>query len=95
MDTVITFKEASLLLANPPAVAPKPNFTNLRALRKWLEECLKRLTHPTTHVMGWAGLIMVPVLYTLIEAIAFTAPTNPGLIPPLPTSQEPPKTGTG
>ena len=30
--------------------------------------------------MGWAGLVMVPVLYALIEAIAFTAPT-PGLIP--------------
>ena len=82
MDTVITFEEASLLLVNPPAVAPRPNFNNLRTLGKWLEEDLKGLTHPTAHVMGWAGLVMVPVLYALIEAIAFTAPTNPGLIPP-------------
>ena len=82
MDTVITFEEASLLLANPPAVAPMPNFTNLCALREWLEECLKRLTHPVAHVMSWAGLVMVLVLYALIEAIAFTAPNNPGLIPP-------------
>ena len=82
MDTVITFEEASLLLVNPPAIAPRPNFNNLRALRKWLEGGLKMLTHITAHVMGWAGLVMVPVLYALIEAIPFTAPTNPGLIPP-------------
>ena len=74
MDTVITFEEASLLLVNPPAVAPRSNFTNLCALRKWLEECLKRLTHSTAHVIGWAGLVMAPVRYALIEAIAFTAP---------------------
>ena len=91
MDTVITFEEASLLLVNPPAVAPRPNFNNLRALRKWLEEGLKRLTHPTAHVMGWAGLVMVPVLYALIEAIPFTAPTNPGLIPPYPRHRNLPR----
>ena len=91
MDTVITFEEASLLLVNPPAVAPSPNFNNLRALRKWLEEGLKRLTHPTAHVMGWAGLVMVPVLYALIEAIPFTAPTNPGLIPPYPRHRNLPR----
>ena len=84
MDTIVIFEEASLLLANPPAVVPRPNFTNLCPLRKWLEECLKRLTHSTTHVMGWSGLVIVPVLYALIEAIVFTAPNNLGLIPPYP-----------
>ena len=82
MDTIIAFEEASLLIMNPPAVVPRHNFTNLCALRKWLEECLKRLTHPTAYIMGWAGLVMVPVLYALIKATAFTAPTKPGLIPP-------------
>ena len=77
MYTVITFEEASLLLVNPPTVAPRPNFNNLRALRN-----LKRLTHSTAHVMGWAGLVMIPVLYALIKAIPFTALTNPGLILP-------------
>ena len=41
--------------------------------------------------MGWAGLVMVPVLYALIEAIPFTAPTNPGLIPPYPRHRNLPR----
>ena len=43
MDTLITYDEALALVANPPTLAPHPNFTNLRALRRHLQRALQRL----------------------------------------------------
>ena len=47
MDTLITYDEALALVANPPTLAPRPNFTNLRALRRHLQRALQRLVNPS------------------------------------------------
>ena len=58
MDTLITYDEVLALVANPPTLAPRPNFTNLRALRRHLQRALQRLVNPQTNVLGWSGLVM-------------------------------------
>jgi hypothetical protein len=40
MDTSITFNEVVTLVANPPTLAPHPNFANLRALQCHLQRGL-------------------------------------------------------
>jgi hypothetical protein len=58
MDTVITYDEVVALIANPPTLAPRPDFTNLRALRRHLQRALQRLSCPQSNILGWAGLVM-------------------------------------
>ena len=58
MDTLIGYKEVVTLVANPPMLAPCPNFSNLRALRLHLQRALQRLINPQTNVLGWSGLVM-------------------------------------
>jgi hypothetical protein len=40
MDTLITYEEVVMLVANPPMLAPHPNFNNLRTLRIHLQQAL-------------------------------------------------------
>ena len=58
MDTLITYDEVVALVANPPTLAPRPNFTNLHALPRHLQRALQRLVNPQSYVLGWSGLIM-------------------------------------
>ena len=60
MDTLITYDEAVALVANPPTLAPRPNFTNLRALRRHLQRALQRLVNPQTNVLGWS--VVAPLI---------------------------------
>jgi hypothetical protein len=64
MDTCITYDSIKLLLANPPSIEPRPNFFNLQTLR----------THfacPQSSVNGWAGAVMSPEMYALIDNTPF------------------------
>jgi len=78
MDTLITYDEALALVVNPPTLAPRPNFTNLRALRRHLQRALQRLVNPQTNVLGWSGLVMSRPMYQLLSTSPFRLPTNPG-----------------
>ena len=78
MDSLITFDEVVALLANPPSVDPRPNFANLRALRRHMQRALQRLSCPQSNILGWAGLVMSRAMYSLLTTTPFRLPTDPG-----------------
>lgn len=78
MDTLITFDEVVALLANPPTLAPRPNFANLRALRRHMQRALQRLSCPQSNILGWAGLVMSRAMYSLLTPTPFRLPNDPG-----------------
>ena len=80
MDTLITYDEVVALVANPPTLAPRPNFTNLRALRCHLQRALQRLVNPQSYVLGWSGLVMSRPMYQLLSTSPFRLPNDPGLL---------------
>ncbi len=89
MDNVISYKEATALVANPPSLAPRPNFTNLRNLQHHIQRALQRLSCPQSNILGWAGLIMARSMYSLLTRTPFRVPTDPGPLaiyypPPVP-----------
>jgi hypothetical protein len=89
MDNVVSYEEAVALVANPPSLAPRPNFTNLRNLRNHIQRALQRLSCPQSNILGWAGLIMARSMYSLLTRTPFRGPTHPGPLaiyypPPVP-----------
>ena len=89
MDNVITYDEAAALIANPPSLAPRPNFMNFRNLRRHIQRALQRLSCPQSNILGWAGLIMARSMYGLLTRTPFRVPTDPGPLaiyypPPVP-----------
>jgi hypothetical protein len=50
---------------------------------------LKQLSCPQSAILGWAGLVMHPTMYALIEMILFTVPCDPGDVPTLPSFAAP------
>jgi hypothetical protein len=71
MDRCITYDSAKLLLANPLSIEPPPNFFKLRALRTHFAHALKQIPCPQSSVNGWAGAVMSPEMYALINATPF------------------------
>ena len=61
MDNITTFEESAEFLKNPPALAPRPDFGKIRALRKHLVLALKQLVCPQSTIQGWAGLNFVAI----------------------------------
>jgi hypothetical protein len=78
MDAIITLEEVTEFLKNPPSLAPRPDFTRLRALRQHIVRALRQLTCPQSPIHGWAGLAITPAMYLLLEPQPFVAPANPG-----------------
>ena len=52
MDSLITFDEAAEFLQNPPSLSPRPNFSKLRALKKYMVKALKQLVCPQSQIHG-------------------------------------------
>ena len=75
---MITYDEAAALVANPPSIAARPNFTNLRNLQRHIQHALQRLRCPQSNILGWAGLIMSRAMYGLLTMTPFWLPTDPG-----------------
>jgi hypothetical protein len=71
MDTLITFDEVVALVTNPPTLAPRPNFANVRALQCHLQCPLQRLSCPQSNILGWAGLVMSQAMYSLLTPTPF------------------------
>ena len=78
MDYVISYDEIAALVANPPSLAPHPNFTNLRNLRRHIQRALMRVSCPQSNILGCAGLIMSRAMYGLLTTTPFRLPTDPG-----------------
>jgi len=73
MDTLITYDEAVALVANPPTLAPHPNFMNLGALRCHLQCALQRLIldvngDPELDATGNPTYVPVPALDRATQA---------------------------
>ena len=79
MDHLITYEEAAGFLKNPPSLAPHPDFTKHRALQKYFITGLTPLVCPQSLIHRWAGIVMDPVMYALLEpATPFAGVTDPG-----------------
>jgi hypothetical protein len=78
MNNTITYNEVVALVANPPSIAPCPNFTNLRNLWRHIQRALQRLSCPQSNILGWAGLIMAQPMYALLTTSPFRLPNDPG-----------------
>jgi hypothetical protein len=90
MDTVISYEMVKALVANPPSLGYCPNFFNLRALRNHFARTLKQITCPQSPVNGWAGFVLTPAMYALINQKPFNLkllnlPTTTGVpeFPPI------------
>ncbi len=78
MDAIITFKEVTKFLKNPPSLTPRPDFNRLRALRQHIVTALKQLTCLQSPIHRRSGLAIDPGVYALLEPQAFAEPPNPG-----------------
>ncbi len=84
MKQLITYEETAGFLKNPPLLAPRPGFTKICALRKYITLVLKQLDCPQSLIYGWAGLAMDPAMYLLIKLNPFVAPPDPDDVPNYP-----------
>ena len=82
MNQLISYDEASGVLRVPafPRMG-RPDFANIRALRKHFNLALAKLECPQSLVYGWHGMALDPMMYSLIEPNPFVAPVNPGPTP--------------
>jgi hypothetical protein len=71
MDTTITYDTIVGLLANLPSIDPCPNFFNLCNLRTNFAQALKKIPCPQSSVNGWAGAVLSPAMYALIDPTPF------------------------
>jgi hypothetical protein len=92
MDAIITFKEVTEFLKNPPLLAPRPDFNQLRPLRQHIVTALKQLTCLQSLIHGWSSLAINPGVYALLEPWAFAEPPNPGATAIYPQLLPPPST---
>ena len=68
----------AVLIANPPSIAPHPNFMNLCNLRHHIQCTLQRVNWPQSNIFGWVGRIMSRAVYSLLTTPPFWLPTDPG-----------------
>jgi hypothetical protein len=78
MYAIITFEEVTEFLKNPPSLALRPDFNQLRALCQHIVTALKQLTCPKSPIHGWSGLAINPGVYALLKPQAFATLPNPG-----------------
>jgi hypothetical protein len=70
MNAIISYDTIVGLIANPPTIDPRPNF-NLCALQNHFVRALKKVPCPQSGVNGWAGAVLAPAMYALINNAAF------------------------
>ncbi len=71
MIAIISYDTIVGLLPNPPTIDPGPNFFNLRALQNHFARALKKVLCPQSGVNGWAGAVLAPAMYALLNNAAF------------------------
>jgi hypothetical protein len=80
MDHLIKYKEVAEFLKNPPPLSPCSDFEKLRAMQKHMVKVLKQLVCPQSAIHGWSGLVLLPMVYTLLEPNPFVAPADLGAV---------------
>ncbi len=84
MDDTILYDNIVGMLDSPPTLAPRPNFFHLRAFRQYIVNVMKQIPHLGYPQHGWAGMVLQPAIFALLNAIPFTPPPNQGLYPVYP-----------
>ena len=79
MDDTILYDDIKGMLDSPPSLAPRPNFFRLRVFRRYNVDVMKQIPHPGYPQHGWAGMVLQPTIFALINATPFVVPPNPGL----------------
>jgi hypothetical protein len=82
MDITITYEAVQTLLVNPPSLNPHPNFFNICKLRSHFARALKKIPCPKSPVNGWAGAVISPEMYILIDPTPFHLNITPTTLPP-------------
>ena len=80
MDDIIPYDDIAEMLKSPPTLAPRPNFFRLRVFRRHIVNVMKQIPHLGYPQHGWAGMVLQPAIFALINATLFVPPPNPGLI---------------
>jgi hypothetical protein len=80
MDNIIPYDNIMEMLKSPPPLAPRPNFFHLRVFRRHIIDVMKQIPHPGYPQHGWAGMVLQPAIFSLVNAVPFVPPPNPGLI---------------
>ena len=84
MDDMILYDDIKEMLESPPTLAPRPNFFRLRAFRGYIVDVMKKIPHLGYPQHGWAGMVLQPAIFSLLNAIPYAQPSNPGLYPVYP-----------
>ena len=84
MDATIAYDTVIGLLANPPSLGSRPNFFNLRELRLHYARALKKVPCPQSAINGWAGTVLSPAMYALIDTTPFHWNISTTAIPEFP-----------
>ena len=80
MDDIILYNNIAGMLKNPPTLAPRPNFFRFWAFCQHIVDVMKQIPHPGYPQHGWAGMVLQPAIFALINPMPFAPPPNPGLI---------------
>ena len=80
MDDIIPYDDIAEMLKSPPRLAPRPNFFRLRVFHRHIVDAMKQIPHPGYPQHRWAGMVLQPAIFSLINATPFAPPPNPGLI---------------
>jgi hypothetical protein len=71
MDSTITYDTVKALVVNPPSLGDRPNFFNFRALQNHFACMLKWIAYPQSQVNRFAGFVLTPSMYSLIDPKPF------------------------
>ena len=79
----VTFEDAKARIGVLPTLEPRPNATNLRALKKHLVEALQGLPSYASLRYGYMGMVVSPEDYALTGEPPFRRIPDPGANRPL------------
>jgi hypothetical protein len=71
MDSTITYDMVKALVANPPSLGDPPNFSTFETYEITLHARQKWIACPQSQVTGWAGFVLTPAMYSLIDPKPF------------------------
>ncbi len=71
MDNIISYDAVRTLLANPSSFNPHPKVFNIWDLQNHSAKALKKIPCPQSAFNGWAGAVMSPEMYILIDPNPF------------------------
>jgi hypothetical protein len=69
--TIMYDEVATLVGVNIPLLTPRPNFEQIRVLRRHFEQVMQCLPCPQSTLHGWKGMVMARELYALLTPSAF------------------------